>query len=368
MKWDLTRMSRGKASRKLDDFFLLTALGIARESATLFLQHSSSLVCIAVLLLSPASAAIILSHGFLDRLLVVKLAIGIQAAFGYGTAGLIIRSHHNHYALQLFYHKLSETILSYVFCFPFLATFSLWAKAAVAHTVASNYAGNRPSWQRLIEELPKLWKRLVGTYIWVCLLVLGFNVLMFVFMSTVINGVSVLGLPAIWEIGAAMCGGILYSIVFAHVMIVCNLATVVCVMEADCCYGLDAVFRAMFLIRGRTHIALLMALLTNMSLALVESLFQYRVMGMRHGSNFSYEKGSRINSSAVWEAPLLVFIYSMVGVMEGVMSCVFYYTCKSSRLEGIFLNYSPFQKPLADEYSSKQNLFSVHCLENKIQV
>lgn len=368
MRWDLRRMSRRKVSRKLDDFFLLTALGIVRESATLFLQDSSSLVCIAVLLLYPASAAIILSHAFLDRFLVVKLAVGIQAALGYGTAGLIILSQHSHYTLQLFYHKLSETVLSYVFCFPFLATFSLWARTAVAHTVASTYAGNRPSWKRLIEELPKLWKRLVGTYIWVSLLILGFNIFMFVFMSAVINGVSILGLPVIWEIGAAMCGGILYSIAFAHVMIVCSLATVVSVMEADCCYGLDAVFRAMFLIRGRTHIALLMALLTNMSLALVESLFQYRVMGMRHGSSFSYEKGSRINSSAVWEAPLLIFIYSIVGVMEGVMSCVFYYTCKSARLESIFQKYSSVQNPLADEFSSNQNLFSVECLEDKIQV
>ena len=56
---------------------------------------------------------------------------------------------------------------------------------------------------------------------------------MFVLMSAIINGASVLGLPAIWGIGAAMCGGILYSIVFAHAMIVCNLATVVCVMEPD---------------------------------------------------------------------------------------------------------------------------------------
>jgi len=367
MKWALTRMSRRKALRKLDDFFLLTALGIARESATLFLQHSSSLVCIAVLLLSPTSAAIILSHAFLDRLLVAKLALGLQAAFGYGTAGSIIPSNHNHYALQLFYHKLSETILSYVFCFPFLATFSLWARAAVAHTVASTYAGNRPSWHRLIKELPKFWKRLVGTYMWVCLLVLGFNALMFLLLSAVINGVSVLGLPAIWGIGAAMCGGIVYSIVFAHVMIVCNLVTVVCVMEADCCYGLDAIFRAMFLIRGRSQIALLMALVTNMSLALVESLFQYRVMGMRHGS-FYYENSSRISSSAVWEAPLLIFIYSMVSLMEGVMSSVFYYTCKSSRLEGICLKFSSFQNPLADESSSKQYLFSVQCLENNILV
>ena len=158
-------------------------------------------------MLFPASAAIILSHAFLDRILVAKLALGIQYAFGYGTAGLIIPGHHNYYTLQLFYHKLSETILSYVLCFPFLATFSLWERAAVALKVADTYAGNRPSWQRLIQQLPKLWKRLVGTYIWVCLLILRFNALMFLLMSAIINGASVLGLPAIWGIGLLCVGG-----------------------------------------------------------------------------------------------------------------------------------------------------------------
>ena len=122
---------------------------------TIILQHSS-LVFVALLMLFPASAAIILSHAFLDRILVAKLALGIQSAFGYGTTGLIIPGHHNYYTLQLFYHKLSETILSYVLCFPFLATFSLWARSTVALKVADTYAGNRPLWQRLIQQLPKL--------------------------------------------------------------------------------------------------------------------------------------------------------------------------------------------------------------------
>jgi len=271
---------------------------------------------------------------------------------------------HNHYFTQLFYHKLSETILSYVLCFPFLATFSLWARAAVAHTVADTYASHRPSWHRLIQQLPKLWKRLVETYIWVCLLILGFNALMFVLMSAIINGVYVLGLPAVWGIGDFICGGILYAIVFAHAMIVCNLATVVCVMEADCCYGLDAVFKAMYLIRGRTQIALLMALVANMSLALVESLFQYRVMGMKHGSSFYNENSSRITSLAI-EASLLIFMYSMVGVMESVISCVFYYICKSSRLElGTYscLNYSSFLNPVKDDFSCGEKINLSECI------
>ena len=45
-------------------------------------------------------------------------------------------------------------------------------------------------------------------------------------------------------------------------------------------------------------------------------------MGMKRG-NVSYDKGSKVISSIVWKATLLIFIYSMVSVMEGVISCVF---------------------------------------------
>eukprot|EP01018_Ginkgo_biloba_P024544 Gb_15635 [translate_table: standard] len=327
--------------RDLDNFFVLTALGIVRESARIVLQHLPFFASIAALLISPVSAAIILSHVVLDRLLVAKIAIQVQAL---GYASGLSDAHFT----KIICHKLSESIASYIVCFPFVITFSLFAKAAVVHTVAYIYAGNKPSVHRLIEALPKVWKRLLVTYLWVCLIVLGSNALVFLLMSAFTNLLSILGCSSNWAIWAALGGGIVYSIVFAHAMIVCNLANIVSVMED--CFGIDAVLRAKFLIRGRTQIALLMALITNLSMAFVESLFQYRVMGRRRNPSVHHISSS--SSSVVWEAPLLIFMYALVGLMDAVMSSVFYYTCKSSRLEGFCLNSSSLLNSLENEISS----------------
>eukprot|EP01018_Ginkgo_biloba_P024545 Gb_05407 [translate_table: standard] len=331
-------MGRRK-TRNLDNFFILGSLGIGNESLRILLQNSSFFASIAVLLISPASAAIILSHMLLDRVLVPKIAVQIQA-FGYASG------FSDAHFTKVIHHKLAENIASYIACFPFVVTFSLFAKAAVVHTVAYIYSGNKPSVQRLMEALPTIWKRLVVTYMWVCLIVLGSNALVLLLMSAYINLLSVLGFSSKWAFLAALGGGIVYSIVFAHAMIVCNLANIVSVMED--CYGIDAVLRAKFLIRGRTQIALLMALITNLSMAFVESLFHYRVMGRR--SNPSVDHIS--SSSVVWEAPLLIFMYALVGLMDAVMSSVFYYTCKSSRLEGFWVNSSSLLISFENEISS----------------
>ncbi|GLJ18409.1 hypothetical protein SUGI_0326130 [Cryptomeria japonica] len=311
--------ARRRKAKDFHDLFILTALGIARESATLVLKRLSFFTSITVFLIIPVSAATIISKAFTDHLPVTQLALQIQAlCFTLGYPNLI-------------YQKLSETVISYMVCFPFVVTFSLVARAAVAHTVAYLYAGgNSPSWQKIIQAIPKLWKGLVVTYIWGCLIVFGYSVLIFGFLLATVNLVILLALSTDWVFWTGLCWGIVYSIGFAHAIALCNLATIVCVLE-DGCSGMEAVCRAKFLIRGRTQVALLIVVITGLGLAFVEGLFQYRVMVNDKMDCFG----------AVSEASLLIFMYSLVSLLDVVMNCVFYYTCKVARLEGLCLD-SPF--------------------------
>lgn len=128
-----------KKQRNLEDFFLLSLVGIFKESVVIVVNHLSFFTSIAFLLLYPISSVIVLSQALLDRLLVAKISQQIQAL------GLFSYDDHDAHLTKLIYHKLSETMISYALCLPFLVTFSMWARAAVAHTVASIYAGNRPS-------------------------------------------------------------------------------------------------------------------------------------------------------------------------------------------------------------------------------
>eukprot|EP01018_Ginkgo_biloba_P035351 Gb_24690 [translate_table: standard] len=305
--------------RRINIFFTLGALGIARESARVILQYSNFLIAITALVICPVSAAVILSRPILGGQNIAKFVVRIQvvaSAAGFPETQFT----------KMIYLKLSETISSYIFCLPFIVTFSLIAKAAVTHTVACIYAGFDPLTHRLLRVLPNIWHRLLFTYTWICIIVLGSNAVVFLFLLLLFNVFGALGLSSNWVFFSALAGEFLYSVIFAHAIIVCNLATVVSVVEDS--YGLDAIFRAKFLINGRTRIALLISLMTNLSSAFVEILFQHRVISI-------YSSSDDV-SSVLWEGPLLVFIYSLVDLMDIVMNCVFYYTCKSSRMESFW--------------------------------
>lgn len=89
--------------------------------------------------------------------------------------------------------------------------------------------------------------------------------------------------------------------------------------------GYLAILKACVLIRGRTSTALSLALPGNLLLAGVEALFQYRILRIyHHGRNFDLSMGS--------EGVLIAYLYSIYVVLDTVVSCIFYKSCKASFL------------------------------------
>lgn len=79
------------------------------------------------------------------------------------------------------------------------------------------------------------------------------------------------------------------------------------------------------LIRGRAATALSLALPTNLALAAIEALFQYRVVRTYRMSD------GKLDPTFAWEVPLIAYIYSLVIILDTVMGCIFYKNyCKSS--------------------------------------
>nr|POF02689.1 dna mismatch repair protein msh7 [Quercus suber] len=105
--------------------------------------------------------------------------------------------------------------------------------------------------------------------------------------------------------------GVPFCVAFAHVMVVGNLARVLSVLEGES-YGFESLLKAKSLMEGKRQTALIMALSSNMGLRLVERLFEFRMC----------------SGISLWEAPLLVSMYSLVLVFDTVMNVVFYYACK----------------------------------------
>lgn len=158
---------------------------------------------------------------------------------------------------------------------------------------------------------------------WIKLLHTSFCELLIVFGLLGVLVASLATLPKIllaWGICSKILGvwgilgvlGVPFCVAFAHVMVVGNLARVLSILEGEC-YGFESLLKAKSLMEGRRRTALVMALLSNMGLRLVECLFEFRMS----------------SGISLWEAPLLVSMYSLVLVFDTIMNVVFYYACKA---------------------------------------
>lgn len=82
-----------------------------------------------------------------------------------------------------------------------------------------------------------------------------------------------------------------------------------------------AILKACVLIRGRTSTALSLALPLNFGLAAIEALFQFRVVR-------AFNVDGNFGSSMVFEGIFIAYLYSIVAVLDTVVSCLFFKSIK----------------------------------------
>ena len=106
---------------------------------------------------------------------------------------------------------------------------------------------------------------------------------------------------------------------------VCNLAVIVAATEPGCA-GHAAVLRACVAIRGRVSTALALALPTNLGMAAAEALFGLRVVAQRR-------RAGRLAPGVAGEAFSIAYIHAICVVLEIIVSCMFYRSCKRSEAD-----------------------------------
>jgi hypothetical protein len=153
------------------------------------------------------------------------------------------------------------------------------------------------------------------------MVVVGCVALFLIVLLAVCNTCSIFGFSPQLIIYAAMVVGLIFSVVFANAIIICNIAIVICVLEDVS--GPEALVQSGALIRGQTQVGLLIFLGSTIGMAFVEGLFEHRVKTLSYGDG----------SSRIWEGPLLVVMYSFVVLIDSMMSAVFYFSCRSFRME-----------------------------------
>ncbi|KAF8063109.1 hypothetical protein N665_1185s0002 [Sinapis alba] len=268
---------------------------IMRRSIHTFLQHYYRATTAAAVVL-PFSAAFLLSQAFFSS---SSSSSSFQMRLNtlFNGAGFFT-------SLDLFNmlsFKLSQTLSSSLLTLPFSLTFFLFSKAYVIKLLSNHHDSVASSVYYL---------SLLRTYVCNSLFLLSVNASAFaLFLIASRNFYTLFSLAS----------ALIYSIILANASVISNLALVSSTSSSSS-GGYTEILKACLLLRGRASTALALALPTNLGLAGVEALFQYRVVR-------SYHKGDRDITSIAIEGTFIAYLYALFLVLDTIVNFLFYQSC-----------------------------------------
>jgi hypothetical protein len=219
-------------------------------------------------------------------------------------------------------HDWTLLLIIQFFYLIFLFAFSLLSTAAVVFTVASLYTSKPVSFSSTISAIPKVFKRLFITFLWVTLIMVVYN---FVFVLSLVLMVIALDTDNSFLLFLSVVVILLLFLV-AHVYITAlwHLASVVSVLEPI--YGFAAMKKSYELLKGRVRYAAVLVCGYLVICGAIGGLFSVVVV---HGGD-SYGVFSRIVIGG-----FLVGVLVIVNLVGLLVQSVFYYVCKSYHHQGI---------------------------------
>ncbi|XP_018807005.2 uncharacterized protein LOC108980522 [Juglans regia] len=205
--------------------------------------------------------------------------------------------------------------------FTFLLIFSLLSTSAIVYTIACIYTGREVTFKKVMSVVPKVWKRLMVTFICTYIAFFAYN-----FVAILIGIISVFVLidsESRYFLQILIAMGILYLVGFVYMTIVWQLASVVTVLEDSC--GVQAMLKSKALLKGKMWVATVIFFKLNFSLAIIQIAFcKLVVHGWRLGM------ASRVGYGII--CSLLLFKLVLFGL---IIQTVIYFVCKSYHHENI---------------------------------
>lgn len=199
--------------------------------------------------------------------------------------------------------------------------FALLSTSAVVYTVACVYTAKDLTFPKVMAVVPKVWKRLMVTFLWTFLILLAYitMTLLLAIALLVVTGTSTAGFVALLIVLIA------YSVGLVYISVVWHLASVVSVLEDSC--GIAAMQKSRVLIRGKLWLTIRIFLLLNLSFLAIEITFKKLVA---EGHRLGYGVGPRIGYGA-----LLLSLLCLLILLGLVIQTVIYFVCKSFHHESI---------------------------------
>jgi len=228
---------------------------------------------------------------------------------------------------KLIYYNLSvmissEWITLWLFklaYFTFLLILSLFSTAAVVYTIASIYTVKDVTFKRLISVVPKVWKRLMLTFLCAFAAFFVYNVVTMMVIIMLANTIGVKNGGVLVFVVIV----ILYFIGFVYLTLVWQLASVVTALEDS--WGIKAMLKSKELIKGKMVLSIFIFLTLVVSCVLIRVLFKVMVVN-------GWSLGS---VDRTLYGVLCFLLLSCLFLLGLVVQTVLYFVCKSYHQEYI---------------------------------
>ncbi|KAJ3675573.1 hypothetical protein LUZ60_004615 [Juncus effusus] len=289
---------------------MVSGIKILRRSLHAFFKNYHLFTSIASLILLPFSLTLLLSQSllFIPKS-PLNSAIFSRFQLIFASAGFPSKSPF----FALLNSKLSQSIFSFFVTLPFALTSLLISKAYIIKIII-----RPPSNPTEIQ----LYKSLLHTHIFNSLAILSSNAAFFSLFFLFFNTFGALSLTSnhiVFTLSAL--GVIFYSIFLAKTYVVCNIASVITGSEK--LSGYMAIIKSIMILKGRTATAIAVSLPASLCTASIEALFQFRVMK-------PFKNDGKLSFGGLSEAILIGYMYSIVVVIDTIVTCMVYKSHKGS--------------------------------------
>ncbi|KAL6507596.1 hypothetical protein OROGR_023791 [Orobanche gracilis] len=298
--------------REQDEIQFLGFFGILKESCDILSSWRKIFTQITLCLILPLSS-VYLAHIQISDILFRKIM-------------------HNEYMLEWtpegtrIHHKVSDMLRSEWTAFVlfkigyliFFIILALVSTAAVVYTIACIYTAKEITLRKVSSVVPKVWKRLMVTFIWNFIIVFAYNI---VSLVIVVLGAITLGSIKIVGIIFLLILSTAYLIGFVYITVIWHLASVVSVLEES--YGLKAMTKSRDLIKGKLGISAAVFILLGLCFFVIQHMFKILVV-------FGNGIGDRVGYGIV--CLVLMSITLLFGL---VVQTIVYFVCKSYHHENI---------------------------------
>ncbi|KAG9154228.1 hypothetical protein Leryth_000686 [Lithospermum erythrorhizon] len=301
--------------KEQEEIQYLGFFGILKESCNIMLSCKKIFLQISLALMVP------LSFIYLSQILISDYLFSdiIQESFILDHTPTGTTSYNNvSNILSSDWTKLVVFKLAY---FIFFVVLSLLSTSAVVYTIACIYTAKEFSFKKVMDVVPKVWKRLMVTFVCNSIVVFAYNMMGAIVLVTLFF----MGFVNDREIGAVfVIFLIIYFVGLVYISLIWYLANVVSVLEDV--KGTEAMLKSQRLLKGKMGISVGFIVLFGLCFIGNQQIFDWFVVAREQ---------KNITSSRIGFGILCLLVHSGLMLLGLIVHTIIYFVCKSYHHESI---------------------------------